>query len=67
MNIAIAEKELKEKIEKFDFSNIPKHLKGPGKFYRAASVGLWKKNFNAEEQEIINSIMRKPLEQLNYE
>jgi len=67
LNIKISERELNEIVEKLDFKNIPPSNKGPGKFYRAASVGGWKANFDDKEKEIMNSIMGKTLKEMGYQ
>ncbi len=67
IGIKTSENELKEKIKKYDFKNIPNSMKGSGKFYRVATPGKWKENFNQEEQKLMNSIMGEILKKMNYE
>ena len=59
--------QLKKIVEMNDFDKIPEKKKGSGKFTRAASPGLWKKNFNEKEIELVNSIMRDSLSIYEYE
>jgi len=66
IGIKTTESELKEKIKKYDFKNIPSSMKGTGKFYRVATPGKWKDNFNQEEKNLMNSIMGKTLKKMNY-
>jgi len=66
LEIKISSKRLKDRVEKLKFEKIPPELKGKGKATRSASPGKWKKNFNEEEKDLMNSIMRKTLVQLNY-
>ena len=66
IGVKISDDELTKKIETHDFKKIPESQKGQGKFYRAASTGDWKKNFSAEEQNLMNSIMRDTLKNLGY-
>jgi len=51
---------------RYSFENIPTDQKGKGKFARSASPGKWKENFNEEEQEVINDIMKETLKELGY-
>ena len=67
IGIKTSENELKEKIKKYEFKNIPNSMKGSGKFYRVATPGKWKENFNQEEQKLMNSIMGEILKKMNYE
>jgi len=45
INLEISQNELQNITEKFSFKKIPDKLKGEGKFYRAATPGLWKEHF----------------------
>lgn len=63
----VSEADLRRIVDELKFENIPPSKKGPGKFYRAASVGGWKDNFSSEEKELMNSIMGKTLNAMNYE
>ena len=66
LEIEINDVELNKIIKKYDFDKIPNFQKGSGKFYRSASPGKWKENFNEDEQKLMNSIMEKTLKKLNY-
>ena len=66
LKIEITDNQLEEIINKHDFKKIPEKDKGQGKFFRSASPGSWQKNFSKEEQDLMNSIMKKTLDELNY-
>ena len=66
LDIDIKKQELEDIVTKYDFKNIPTDQKGAGKFYRSATPGGWKNNFNDEEKELMNSIMGDTLKKLNY-
>ena len=53
-------------IQKYNFDKIPENKKGPGKFFRSATPGKWKENFNDEEKKIMEEIMGKSLKKLEY-
>ena len=66
LKMPIDENEIRHAIEKYDFKNIPASMKGSGKFYRVATPGKWKDNFNQEEKNLMNSIMGETLKKMNY-
>lgn len=66
LKIDIDDRDLFNIIHKNDFSEIPKDMKGPGKFFRSAKPGSWKNNLNKTEQEIVGGIMVKTLKKLGY-
>lgn len=66
IGLSIERDELNKIIEASSFERIPESRKGPGKFYRSASPGNWKKNFSTSEQELMNSIMGKILQKFGY-
>ncbi len=63
----ISDDELKKIIERYEFDNIPKSKKGPGKFTRAATPGGWKNNFDDAEKDLMNSKMKDDLKKFDYE
>lgn len=67
LGISIEDNRIKKIIEKSSFEKIPDSMKGPGKIYRSALPGNWKKNFTATEREIMNNIMEKTLKEFGYE
>ena len=67
LDIEITDDQLEKIINKHDFKKIPEKEKGTGKFFRSASIGGWKNNFNLDEQHLMNSIMGKMLKKINYE
>jgi len=66
LKINIDDSELKNIISRHDFNNIPKSEKGEGKFNRSAKLGGWMTNFSENEKKLMNSIMRKTLEEFEY-
>lgn len=67
LEIPISDDELRNVISKNSFENIPTELKGEGKFYRIASPGKWKHNFNEKETQLMNKIMGDMLVKIGYE
>jgi len=67
LEIDIDEKKLNNIVEKYSFENIPQEKKGKGKFRRFASPGKWKENFNDEEKQIMNDILKEMLEKAGYQ
>lgn len=53
-------------IDIYSFEKIPRNKKGKGMATRSAKSGSWKKNFNSEEKEIMNSIMSSSLKEMDY-
>jgi len=67
LQIKLSDDELKNIVDKNSFENLPSNKKGIGTPFQFGSGGNWKKNFTSEEQDLLNSIMGKTLEELNYE
>lgn len=67
IGIRIDDDELKKIVDKYSFENLPQEIKGKGKFHRAANPGLWKKNFNENEINVLEESMRSTLKKLEYE
>ena len=67
INVEISQNELQNIIEKYSFKKIPDKLKGEGKFYRAATPGLWKEHFSDDEKKLMNELMKDTLKKLEYE
>jgi len=61
IGIKISDDELGQVIKKYTFENIPKEMKGEGKFYRSASPGKWRDNLDQKEQIILNDIIKDTL------
>jgi len=67
LGVKISKNEVQNIVTRYDFKNIPKEKKGPGKFYRSASPGLWKEHFSEDEKKLVNEIMATTLEKAGYE
>ncbi len=48
------------------FERIPAEARGPGRFQRAASPGLWRENLTSSEQEVVWDICGASLERFGY-
>jgi hypothetical protein len=59
--------DLEERLAARAFSALPDAAKGPGKFNRAASPGLWRENLSSEEQAMCQEIMGEMLTTLDYD
>jgi len=66
LHISITDDQLKDITDRFNFEKVPESKKGSGKFYRIATPGKWKDNFNQDEKELMNSIMGETLKKMNY-
>jgi Sulfotransferase family len=53
-------------VARHAFDAIPDQEKGPGKMARAASPGLWRERFTAEEQQLLEEVMGDKLRELGY-
>jgi hypothetical protein len=49
------------------FDKVPAELKGPKKFFRAATPGGWRETMNATERSIVQETMDEQLRNLGYE
>ena len=67
LDIKTDDSELEQIIDKYRFEKIPFFSRGKGKFHRSAKPGNWKKNFNQQEQEAMNSIMGPALKKMGYQ
>lgn len=54
-------------VDEFSRDRVDPLEQGPGKFLRAATPGLWRDHFDAEETVLIQRIMGPLLEELGYE
>ena len=66
VDVEIPESEIANRVDIYNFENLPKDEKGSGKVTRSASPGKWKMNFSDEEQEIMNNIMKETLTKCGY-
>ena len=60
-------RELSERIAALSFDAIPEKQKGPGRFNRAASPGLWRENLSEEEQQACDKVMAPTLTRFGYD
>lgn len=59
--------DLDERVERRAFGRIPKSRSGPGQFARAATPGLWKQNWTADEKRLCAGILDETLVRYGYE
>jgi hypothetical protein len=58
---------VRQAVDTFSFENVPAAAKGEGRFARAATPGLWRDHFSAEEQQLLTDVMGTRLTALGYE
>jgi hypothetical protein len=58
---------LRDLVERHAFEALPAEDRGPQKFFRAASPGLWRENLSEEEQEAVQRVIGPKLGELGYE
>lgn len=61
-----SEDRLHEFVSRESFSTIPPEERGQGKFFRAATPGLWRENLSAAEQELMTELIGEKLDELGY-
>jgi len=66
IQIDIPKGELEKIVEKYSFENISNSEKGHGKVTRSATPGKWRENFSEEEKKILEEIMGRTLQKLEY-
>jgi hypothetical protein len=54
-------------LDKHAFDRVPQERRGPDKFFRAATPGLWRQNLTAEEQASLSQLLDPKLRELGYE
>jgi hypothetical protein len=59
--------DLQERVDARAFSTLPETERGPGKFHRAATPGLWRENLTADEQDQCEKVMGPMLSTMGYE
>ena len=65
MNLAPLD-DLNARVARHSFGSIPAENTGPGKFHRAASPGLWKDRWTADEKGICGAILDPTLQDYGY-
>ena len=58
---------LQQHVERLAFEAVPAELRGPGRFHRAATPGLWREHLTADEQQLLDDLMGPALTRLGYE
>ena len=53
-------------IARLSFNQLSADAKGPGRFARAATPGMWREKLHPQEQDIVNRITRPMLVELGY-
>jgi hypothetical protein len=57
---------VRDAVERLSFDNVAPEARGPGRFARAASPGLWRERFDADEQRVLDEVMGPTLDALGY-
>jgi len=55
-----------EALQRTTFESLPAEQRGTGRFARAATPGLWRKNLTREEQAEIEAVIGLKLRELGY-
>jgi len=66
LEVDVPERKLQRIVSANEFSAIDPDKRGPGTPFRAAQPGLWRENFNEQEQAVIGDIMGPKLRELGY-
>ena len=56
LGIPADEEQLAQIVEKYAWENVPEEEKGPGKFYRKATPGGWRKDLTQDQVKVIEGI-----------
>lgn len=67
LGLAAQDDEIASMVEKHAFDLMPSQRRGPTKFYRAATPGLWRENLTAAERASVTEIIGTKLHELGYE
>jgi hypothetical protein len=67
MGIDAGERTIAAMVEKHAFDALPPEQRGPQKFFRAASPGLWRENLSREEQDAMQKVIGPKLRELGYD
>jgi hypothetical protein len=54
-------------LDRHSFASLSDERRGPDKFFRAATPGLWREHLTAEEQSALDRILGRKLRALGYE
>jgi hypothetical protein len=66
LDLPMTEAQITERASKLTFENLPSEDKGPGKFLRAATPGMWRDNLTNDEQQAIEGWIGPRLAELGY-
>ena len=66
LELDLARDEIRSAVAATQFENIPKSRRGPGKFARSATPGLWRDNLTPDEQRRMEEVMGPKLRQYGY-
>lgn len=58
--------DLRKRVARHSFDNIPADHRGPGRFHRAASPGLWEETWTSEEKRLCGTILDETLDAYGY-
>ena len=58
--------DLLERVDARAFTAVPDATKGPGRFHRAATPGLWRENLTSDEQHLCEQVMGPTLQRTGY-
>ena len=65
-NLTTSEDQLRAMVSSESFASIPAEQRGSGRFFRAATPGLWRENMSPAEQELMTELMGDKLAELGY-
>jgi hypothetical protein len=66
MGLAMSKADIADRVGRLDFDRLPAAQKGPGRFNRAATPGLWRKSLTADEQRAVEGWLGPRLAELGY-
>ena len=67
LDLGLASDRIREAVSTTEFGTLDPSLRGPGRFARAATPGLWRENLSPEEQAAIIEILGPKLSELGYD
>ncbi len=67
LGLDVDEDAVAKRVGDLAYDALPEERKGPGKFARAATPGLWRENLSEREQRMLDELMGPKLEELGYQ